>query len=114
MARAFLSTSPNRAGIETPPEYYGFTVSDRRFSITTAGPISISRATPRRVSTFTISMTGRFEEMGLTSGLAVNEDGREQAGMGATAADYDGDGRLDIFKTNFSERHQYAVSQPGE
>jgi hypothetical protein len=40
--------------------------------------------------------------MGLNSGLAVNEDGREQAGMGATTADYDGDGRLDIFKTNFS------------
>ena len=45
---------------------------------------------------------GTFEETGLVSGLAVNEDGREQAGMGATAADYDGDGRLDIFKTNFS------------
>jgi hypothetical protein len=45
---------------------------------------------------------GTFEEMGLVTGLAVNEDGREQAGMGATAADYDGDGYLDIFKTNFS------------
>lgn len=38
--------------------------------------------------------------MGLLNGLAVNEDGREQAGMRATAADYDGDGHLDIEATH--------------
>jgi len=59
-------------------------------------------------------MTGRFEEMGLTSGLAVNEDGREQAGMGATAADYDGRRPAGYFQDQLLERHQYAVSQPGE
>ena len=42
-----------------------------------------------------------FEEMGVLAGVAYNEDGREQAGMGATAADVTGDGLLDIFKTNF-------------
>jgi hypothetical protein len=35
--------------------------------------------------------------------VAFNDDGREQAGMGSTVADYDGDGKLDIFKTNFSD-----------
>jgi hypothetical protein len=39
----------------------------------------------------------------VVAGAAFNEDGREQAGMGSTIADYDGDGRLDIFKTNFSD-----------
>src|SRR5205807_9718762 len=37
------------------------------------------------------------------SGVAFNEDGREQAGMGSTSADYDGDGKPDLFKTNFSD-----------
>jgi hypothetical protein len=46
---------------------------------------------------------GTFTDVAVTAGAAYNEDGREQAGMGSTVADYDGDGRLDIFKTNFSD-----------
>ena len=46
---------------------------------------------------------GTFTDMGAEAGVAFNEDGREQAGMGSTAADYDGDGHLDLFKTNFSD-----------
>jgi enediyne biosynthesis protein E4 len=46
---------------------------------------------------------GTFSDVAASAGVAFNEDGREQAGMGSTVADYDGDGHLDIFKTNFSE-----------
>jgi len=46
---------------------------------------------------------GTFTDIAVTAGAAYNEDGREQAGMGSTIADYDGDGKLDIFKTNFSD-----------
>ena len=46
---------------------------------------------------------GTFTDEAVTAGVAFNEDGREQAGMGVTVGDYNGDGRLDIFKTNFSE-----------
>jgi len=46
---------------------------------------------------------GTFTDVAVTSGAAFNEDGREQAGMGSTVADYNGDGHLDIFKTNFSD-----------
>ncbi len=46
---------------------------------------------------------GTFTDVAVIAGAAFNEDGREQAGMGTTVADFDGDGRLDIFKTNFSD-----------
>ena len=46
---------------------------------------------------------GTFTDVAVTSGAAFNEDGREQAGMGSTIGDFNGDGHLDIFKTNFSD-----------
>jgi enediyne biosynthesis protein E4 len=46
---------------------------------------------------------GTFTDVAVVAGAAFNEDGRAQAGMGSTIADYNGDGWLDIFKTNFSD-----------
>ncbi len=45
---------------------------------------------------------GTFTERGLESGVALNEDGRTQEGMGMGIGDFDCDGALDIFKTHFS------------
>jgi hypothetical protein len=46
---------------------------------------------------------GTFVDVAAEVGVAFDEDGREQAGMGSTFGDYDNDGRPDIFKTNFSD-----------
>ncbi len=43
---------------------------------------------------------GVFKEVGLVAGIAVAADGNPRAGMGIDLADYDGDGRLDLFVTN--------------
>ena len=47
---------------------------------------------------------GTFTEVGLLAGVAVDENGGTQGGMGVDAGDYDGDGLLDIIKTNFSDQ----------
>lgn len=90
-----------QAGVETPPEYFGFTVLTGDFD-NDGWPDFYIACDSSPSLYFHNKQNGTFEEIGLTSGLALNEDGREQAGMGATGADYDGDGHLDIFKTNFS------------
>jgi hypothetical protein len=46
---------------------------------------------------------GTFAEIGLESGVALNEDGMEQAGMGLGIGDYNLDGSLDILKTHFAD-----------
>ena len=45
---------------------------------------------------------GTFTDVGTEAGCAFSIDGKPQAGMGVSAGDYDRDGWLDIFKTNFS------------
>jgi enediyne biosynthesis protein E4 len=46
---------------------------------------------------------GTFREEGLERGVALSEDGLEQARMGVGLGDYDLDGNLDIFKTHFAD-----------
>jgi enediyne biosynthesis protein E4 len=57
---------------------------------------------------------GTFVEEGLVAGLALSGDGREQAGMGVDAGDYDGDGDLDIVKTNFAQDHTTIYRNDGK
>ena len=45
---------------------------------------------------------GKFEDVSLISGTAVDGDGKPQGTMGVDAADFDHDGRLDIFVTNYA------------
>ncbi len=46
-----------------------------------------------------------FESVGLAAGVALNAEGRAQAGMGCDSGDVDGDGRLDIAVAAFAFDH---------
>ena len=52
---------------------------------------------------FRNAQNGTFVEEGVQQGVALSDDGTEQAGMGVAIGDYNLDGRLDIFKTHFSD-----------
>ena len=54
------------------------------------------------VPNFLFQRTGnwKYEDVALRAGVAVASDGKPRAGMGVDAADYDGDGVLDLVVTN--------------
>jgi len=95
----FLDVSKT-AGIEAPGPRYGLSVTTLDYD--RDGWPDIYVAVDSQASLlYHNKHDGTFEETALESGVALSEDGREQAGMGAAAADYDGDGWPDLVKTNF-------------
>ncbi|HXB69312.1 MAG TPA: CRTAC1 family protein [Candidatus Acidoferrales bacterium] len=56
---------------------------------------------------------GTFTDIALEAGVAYNEDGREQAGMGVAIGDALNSGRLDIFKTHFADDTPILYSNRG-
>jgi hypothetical protein len=57
---------------------------------------------------------GTFREEGVLRGLALSEDGLEQAGMGIALGDTNLDGRTDILKTHFSDDTSALYLNDGE
>ncbi|HEX3320902.1 MAG TPA: CRTAC1 family protein [Terriglobales bacterium] len=91
-----------KAHIDQTDAHYAFSVST--FDFDDDGWPDIYVACDSTASSlYRNNRDGTFTDIAVTAGVAFNEDGREQAGMGATIGDYNGDGRLDIFKTNFSD-----------
>lgn len=91
-----------KAGINSVPASYGLGVLAGDFD--NDGRIDIYVANDSDASyLFWNNGDGMFQEAGMEAGVATNLDGRNQSGMGVTAADYNCDGLLDIFKTNFSD-----------
>jgi hypothetical protein len=91
-----------KAGILKVGEHYGFTPLVLDYDNDGWPDIYVANDSTASLL-FHNNRDGTFTEVGVLAGVAYNEDGREQAGMGVGAGDYDCDGWLDIVKTNFAD-----------
>src|SRR5215510_12508121 len=102
-----------KTGTNDPQGFYGFTsafvhVNEDDF----LDLIVVNDSTPKLL--YINKGDGTFEEVGYPSGVALNESGREQAGMGLAIGDYDNDGRVDFYITNFSDDYNILLHNDGE
>lgn len=90
------------SGIRAPNASYGLNAAVLDF--TGDGRADIFVANDSRPN-FLLRNLGnmRFEDIGTRVGVATNIEGLEQASMGIAVGDVNGDGRADLFTTNFSD-----------
>jgi len=102
-----------KSGVNDPQKYYGFSSAwvhaddDNLLDL-----IVVNDSTPKQL--YINKGNGTFEETGYPSGVALNENGREQAGMGLAVGDYDNDGRVDFHITNFSDDSNVLYHNDGD
>ena len=57
---------------------------------------------------------GTFEDEAMFRGAALDENGQALSGMGVAASDFDADGAIDLFRTNFSDERSTLYRNRGE
>jgi hypothetical protein len=101
--RTFTDVS-KKAGVSDPDGRYGLGVAWCDFN--EDGQIDLYVANDQGPNfLYKNNGNGTFTDLGLVSGTALSEDGKEQSSMGVTIGDYDHRGRWSIFITNFSDEY---------
>jgi len=102
-----------KAGVADPRGYYG--LSSVFVDVDDDGWVDLAVANdsvPKYL--YRNKHDGTFEDISYLSGFALNDDGREQAAMGIAVGDYNRDGRVDFYITNFSDDYNTLYRNDGE
>ncbi len=102
-----------QAGVDDPGAYYGLTVVWSDFNNTGKQSIFIANdSTPNFL--YRNDGNGKFTEVGLEAGVAVNADGAEQANMGVAIGDYNHTGLPSIFSTTYENEYKVLYRNNGD
>ena len=102
-----------KAGVEDKRPYYGFT--SIFISLKGNGRPDLVVGNDSEPNFLYINKgDGTFDDQSYLSGFALNEDGREIASMGIAAGDYENDGLVDFFVTDFGDDYKVLYHNDGD
>jgi hypothetical protein len=102
-----------KAGVEDKDRYYGFTAIF--VSLNGNGKPDLVVGNDSEPNYLYVNKgNGTFEDQSYESGFALNKDGREIASMGIAAGDYENNGLVDFFVTDFGDDYKVLYHNDGD
>jgi hypothetical protein len=102
-----------KAGVEDKGPYYGFTAIF--ISLNGNGKPDLVVGNDSEPNYLYINKgDGTFDDQSYASGFALNKDGREIASMGIAAGDYENNGLVDFFVTDFGDDYKVLYHNDGD
>ena len=102
-----------KAGVEDKDRYYGFTAIFA--DINGDGKPDLMVGNDSEPNFLYINKgDGTFDDQSYVSGFALNKDGREIASMGIAAGDYENNGQMDFFITDFGDDYKVLFHNDGD
>jgi hypothetical protein len=102
-----------KAGVEDKDRYYGFTAIF--VDINNDGKPDLVVGNDSEPNFLYINKgDGTFDDQSYISGFALNKDGREIASMGIAAGDYENNGLIDLFVTDFGDDYKVLFHNDGD
>jgi hypothetical protein len=102
-----------KAGVEDKDRYYGFTAIF--VDINGDGKPDLVVGNDSEPNFLYVNKgNGTFDDQSYVSGFALNKDGREIASMGIAAGDYENNGQVDFFVTDFGDDYKVLFHNDGD
>jgi len=102
-----------KAGVEDKDKYYGFTAIF--VSLNGNGKPDLVVGNDSEPNFLYINKgDGTFDDQSYVSGFALNKDGREIASMGIAAGDYENNGQVDFFVSDFGDDYKVLYHNDGD